>query len=169
MLLNGEFNVVQVDGNKCLELTADPIDGDGFLFGPAGVITGDVCARVWASASGKRFPEFGIGANDAGGYKLIAVPGQNLLELRKGDDAKASAPFTWKSDTWTRFRLHIAKGADGKFQIEGRAWADGSPEPRTWSVSTVDTEAPSPGRASGWAMPYSEKPIRFDDLAVDPK
>jgi hypothetical protein len=169
MALNGEFTVVDVDKNKCLELTPDPIDGDGFLFGPAGVSTGTVSARIWAAASGKRFPEFGIGANDAGGYKLIVVPAQGTVELRKGDDAVTSVPFTWKSDTWTRLRLHIGKAADGIFQVEGKAWPDGSSEPKEWMITTQEKAAPSPGRASAWGMPYSEKPIRFDDLGVDPK
>ncbi|HET6249450.1 MAG TPA: hypothetical protein VFE47_17295 [Tepidisphaeraceae bacterium] len=169
MALNGEYAVVQVEKNKCLELTPDPIDGDGFLFGPPGVTTGTVSARIWAAASGKRFPEFGIGANDAGGYKLVVVPALGTIELRKGDDAVASAPFTWKSETWTRLRLHIGKTAAGTFQVEAKAWADGSAEPKEWMISATDKTAPSPGRASAWGMPYSEKPIRFDDLAVDPK
>lgn len=169
MILIGTFNVVQVDGNKCLEVDADPLDGDGLLFGPAGMVTGTVSARIWGAASGRRFPEIGVGSNDAGGYKLILIPAQGILELRKGDEAVASAPCAWKSETWTRFRLHIAKGTDGKFEVDGKAWPDGSPEPTTWAVTTHDTDAPYAGRASVWGMPYSGKPIRFDDLNYDPK
>jgi hypothetical protein len=168
MLLNGTFNVVQVDANKCLELTPDPVDGDAFLFGPAGVKTGTVSARIFATATGRRFPEFGVGSNDSGGYKLIAVPTDGIVELRKADAPIASAPFLWKSGTWTRFQLHVSKGADGKMQVEGKAWADGSAEPKAWTITAQDAEAPSPGRASCLGMPYSGTPIRFDDLIVTP-
>ena len=168
MALNGTFSVVQIEGNKCLELAADPLDGDGLLFGPAGAVTGETSARVWAANSGRRFPEFGVGANDAGGYKLIVAPALGTIELRKGDDACATAPFTWKPGTWTRLCLRIGTAPDGKFVIEGKAWADGSPEPKNWMVSAQETEAPPAGRSSVWGMPYSGLPIRFDDLKYAP-
>lgn len=169
LILNGEFTVTQVDGNKCLELAPDPLDGDGLLFGPPGLMAATISARIWATSTGKRFPEFGIGANDAGGYKLILMPAQNLLELRRGDDSKASAPLIWKPQTWTKFKLHVGKLADGKVQVEGKAWPEGSPEPKEWAVSFVDAEPMPPGRASAWGMPYAGKPIRFDDLGVTPE
>ena len=169
LILGGTFSVVQVEGNKCLELAPDPLDIAGVLYGPAGRVTGSVSARIWGAATGKRLPEFGIGAYDAGGYKLILVPAQGILELRKGDDVQASAPVAWKPQTWTRFRLQITKLADGKFQIKGKAWPDASPEPQTWAVSVQDSEAPSAGRPSVWGMPYSGQPIRFDDLGYDPQ
>jgi hypothetical protein len=168
MILNGVFNVVQQDKNKCLELDPDPIDGDGLLFGPPGRVTGTVAARIWGSASGKRFPEFGVGANDAGGFKLIVVPARGRIEFRLGDEAVASASYDWKSDTWTRLRLHITAIADGKYAIDGFACPEGAPEPQKPLISTTDTVAPYAGRASVWGMPYSEKPIRFDDLSYDP-
>lgn len=164
MVLNGAFTVVRVDGNNCLELAPDPLDGDGLLFGPTGAATGTVSARIWAAATGRRFPEFGIGANDAGGYKLIVVPAQGTIELRKGDDAKASAHFAWKSGTWTHLALRVEKLPDGKYAIRGKAWVEGSPEPKEWMVSTKEDQPPAAGRASIWGMPYSGKPIRFDDL-----
>ena len=168
MILNGAFEVVQIDGNKSLELSPDPLETDGFLFGPSGMVGGTVSARIWGAASGRRFPEFGIGANDAGGYKLIVVPAQGILELRKGDEPKGSVPFSWKPETWTRLQLRVSKLADDKFQIDGKAWPDGAAEPKDFSISTQDTQAPPPGRASAWGMPYSEKPIRFDDLSSAP-
>jgi len=168
MILNGNFNVVQIDKNKCLELSPDPVDGDGFLFGPAGLTGSTVSARIWASSTGHRFPEFGVGSNDAGGYKLVVVPTDGVVQLRKGDDVRTIAPFQWKSETWTRLKLHVAKSAEGKMQIEGKAWPDGSPEPKDWTITMQDAEAPSAGRSSAWGMPYSGTPIRFDDLSVTP-
>jgi len=54
----------------------------------------------------------------------------------------------------------------GKWFIEGRAWADGSPEPNEWSISFEVSETPPVGKASLWGAPYSGKPILFDDLSV---
>ncbi|MDB5303295.1 MAG: hypothetical protein JWM97_844 [Phycisphaerales bacterium] len=166
MILNGTFAVAQEAGNKFLELAPDPMDGDGLLFGPADVTACEVAARIRSSASGRRFPEFGIGSNDAGGYKLIVVPAQGIIELHRADETKASATFAWKSGAWTHLRLRVSKDESGKWKVQGKAWTEGSPEPGEWAVNFDDTEAPPAGRASAWGTPYAGKPIRFDDLSV---
>ena len=169
MILNGAFAVVQDGAGKALELAPDPLDGDGFLFGPAGQVTGNASARVFASAVGKRLPEFGVGSNDAGGYKLIVVPAQGTLELRKGEDAEASVPYAWKSASWTHLALSVAKNADGTFTVAGKAWPDGAAEPHAPLISLKAPAEPPAGRASAWGMCYSGTPIRFADLAWKPK
>lgn len=169
MILNGAFSIALFENTKCLELASDPLDGDGLLFGPAGLTSADISARIWADASGRRFPEFGIGCNDAGGYKLIVCPSQGIVELRHGEDAIASSPFSWKPATWTKLRLAVNKQPSGKYQVIGKAWADGSAEPKQWMISIEESEAPPAGRASIWGMPYSEKPIRFTDLGCSAK
>lgn len=166
MVLDGTFAVQAVDGTKCLELAADPIGSYGALFGPDGLAAMDVKARIWAASSGKRFPEFGIGADDAGGYKLFVIPGSHKLELRKGDDPAASVPFEWKDGGWTWLRLRVEPTSQKQWTISGKAWGQGQPEPDKWTITTTDTEAPSAGKASLWGSDFSEKPIRFDDLSV---
>src|SRR5580658_5092937 len=74
MIMNGSFTVAEEAGRRFLELPGDPLDTFGVLFGPPDSNTLDVSARIWADSTGKRFPEFGIGANDAGGYKLWLWP-----------------------------------------------------------------------------------------------
>ncbi len=168
MVLDGTFEVRQVEGNKCLELAPDPIGAFGALFGPDGVTAMDVKARIWATGTGKRLPEFGIGADDAGGYKLFVVPAVHVVQLRKGDDVIATAPFEWKSGQWTWLRLRVKPSDNKTWMIEGRAWAGGQKEPDAWTISGKDPEAPSPGKASIWGNDFSEQPIRFDDLNVTP-
>lgn len=168
MVLDGTFAVREADGNKCLELARDPVGSFGALFGPEGLVATDVKARIWAAASGKRFPEVGIGANDPGGYKLFAVPARHILALRNGDDPVASAPFPWQSGKWTWYRLRVEPKDAKTWQIRGKAWPDGQKEPENWMITAQDTEAPSAGRASLWGSDFSEQPIRFDDLSVVP-
>jgi len=168
MVLDGPFAVREVDRHKCLELAGDPIGSFGALFGPEGIAASDVKARIWAASAGKRFPEFGIGANDVGGYKLILAPGRRALELRKGDQTATSVPAKWSTRTWTRLRLRVRSKDKKTWTIEGKIWPDGQPEPREWTIRIEDREAPSPGKASIWADDFSEQPVRFDDLGVMP-
>jgi hypothetical protein len=167
MVLDGTFAVRSVDGNKCLELAGDPVGSFGALFGPDGLVAMDVKARIWSAAAGKRFPEAGIGADDAGGYKLFTVPARHLLQLRKGDDPVASAPFQWQTAKWIWYRLRVEPQDAKTWQIRGKAWPEGQKEPENWTVVAHDTETPSAGRASLWGSDFSEQPIRFDDLSVE--
>ena len=166
MVLAGEFSVSDVGGNKALELPGNPLEDFGALFGPAESDGIAVRARVFSESSKRLAPRFGVGLDGVAGYRLLVAPGQNRLQLLKDQEAVASAPLEWKSGTWTWLHLQIREVSAGKWFIEGRAWADGSPEPNEWSISFEVSETPPVGKASLWGAPYSGKPILFDDLSV---
>jgi hypothetical protein len=166
MVLAGEFSVSDIGGNKALELPGNPLEDFGALFGPAESDGIAVRARVFSESSKRLAPRFGVGLDGVAGYRLLVAPGQNRLQLLKDQEAVASAPLEWKSGTWTWLHLQIREVSAGKWFIEGRAWADGSPEPNEWSISFEVSETPPVGKASLWGAPYSGKPILFDDLSV---
>ena len=66
----------------------------------------------------------------------------------------------------TSLHLQVCKISEGKWNIEGRAWADGTAEPKDWSISFEVSETPPAGKASIRGAPYSSKSILFDDLSV---
>lgn len=166
-VLNGNFAIHELEGNHFLELAGEPLETFGALFGPKDSAACDVRARIWADASGRRCPEFGIGADDAQGFKLLLLPGQGRLQLRQGDETRASVRCDWKPGTWTWLRLRVDQSAENKWSVRGRAWAEGSPEPTEWMIEFELPSAPSAGRASLWGLPFSGRPIRFDDLRVE--
>ena len=100
----------------------------------------------------------------------MLLPGQKKLELRKGDDpvAIADLPQPWTSGSWVSYRLQIRNTSDGRWKIEGKAWPAGNPEPQAWPVSVETKDAAPAGCASLWGVPFSGKPIRFDDLSCGP-
>jgi hypothetical protein len=166
LVLDGGFAVKQSDGNKYLELPGAPLDNFGLLFGPttnAGVC---VRARIEATAKGRRVPSFGVGLNGPSGYKLKVAPAKNALELYKGDDLLASAPYAWKSGVWTMLRLRVHPAGPGIWRVEGRAWPQPEAEPEAWTISADEKTEPHAGRAALWGSPYSGTPIRFDDLSL---
>jgi hypothetical protein len=166
MVLAGEFSVKDIGGNKALELPGNPLEDFGALFGPPESDGVAVRARVYSESSKRLAPRFGVGLNGIGGYRLLVAPSQNQLQLLKDQEALASAPFEWKSGTWTSFHLQIRKVSESKWILEGRACAEGTPEPKNWSISFDISETPPVGKASIWGAPYSGKPILFDDLSV---
>jgi hypothetical protein len=166
MVLTGQFSVKKIDGNKALELPGAPLEDFGALFGPAESESVAVRARVLSESTKRLAPRFGIGLSGVSGYRLLVAPGQKLLQLQKDQQVVVSAPFEWKRGTWTLLHLQVRKISEGQWIIEGRAWADGTAEPRDWSISFEVPEAPPAGKASIWGAPYSGKPIFFDDLSV---
>jgi len=165
LVLDGEFAVKQADGNKFLELPGAPLDAFGALFGPATNANIAVTARVFATSKGRRFPIFAVGLDGGTGFKLQVSPAKGALEIYKGDAAIASAPFQWKTGTWTALRLRVREG-QGSWRIEGKAWPEGASEPAEWLVTAEEKTAPAAGRPSIWGSPVSGTPIRFDDIVL---
>jgi hypothetical protein len=168
LVLAGNFTIKSIDNSKVLQVDPDPLDSFGLLFGPAEFETGVVGARVRATNTGKRFPEFGIGALGASGYKLWLMPATSQLQFKAGDQTLSQVPYEWKSGAWTRLKLQLAKASDGKLKLQGKAWPDGKDEPKDWTITLQAAQPPKPGKASIWATPYSGTPVQFDDLQVTP-
>ena len=166
VILNGAFEIKAVEGNKVLELPGDPVDSYGVLFGPEGQAYLKVQARIYATSTAKRMPEFGVGLGDSNGYKLWLMPATGQLQILKGEEVVAKAEYpSWKTGAWTVLKLQ-ARSDGGKTVVEGKAWPHGQSEPAGWSIRHEDGAEPPKGRASAWGVPFSSTPIRFDDLVV---
>ena len=166
VVLNGTFAVKSADNNKFLEVGGEPVDAFGVFFGPEGKAYLSVSAKIYATAVGKRTPEFGVGLADTNGYKLWVMPAKGELQILKGEEVKAALPLAWKSGSWTSLKLQARKTAEGKTVVEGKAWEQGQEEPKDFAVKFEEAEEVPKGRASAWASPYSGTPIRFDNFLV---
>ena len=166
MVLDGGFAVKKEAANKFLELPGAPLETFGVLFGPTEASGLAVTARVQSTGKGRRFPTFAVGLNGVGGFKLQLSPAKKLVELVKGEEVVASAPFMWESGSWTLLRLQCRKVKDGEFKLEGKAWKQGDAEPKEWQISRAETTESPAGRSSVWGMPFAGTPIRYDDLIV---
>jgi hypothetical protein len=165
LLLEGAFAVKEEGGNRFLELPGAHLDSFGVLFGPTVKDGVEASARVFGSATGRRYPTFDLGLNGVGGYRVRVAPGRGLLELFRGDSVKASLPYTWEPGRWTRLRLRVLKTSSG-WRIQAKAWPEDKTEPAAWMISVDDTRELPAGRASIFGSPFSGKPIRFDDLLL---
>jgi len=165
--LNGDFKVKEAEGRKVLELPGAPAeDFYGALFGPATNSGVCVSARIFGTGTKRRYPSFGVGLNGASGYCLRVSPGKGALELYKGEEMRTNTPLAWKSGAWTMLRLQVRPTDGPSWRVEGKAWEQGTPEPKDWMVAVEEKTAPSSGKASLWGTPYSGTPIWFADLKV---
>jgi hypothetical protein len=165
LIVDGGFTVKEEEGNKFLELPGAPLDAFAAMFGPAGSGEREVKARIYATGKGRRYPTFAVGLNGQTGFRLQAAPSKKALELLRGEEVVKSIPFEWTSGAWTVFRLKMRRAGDG-WIVEGKAWTDKSEEPKEWLITHEDKEKIPNGQASIWGNPYSNTPLRYDDLVV---
>lgn len=167
LVLAGEFSVKKEEDNAYLELTPVPIDSYGVLFGREDATPTSISARIFASSAGKRFPELGVGLAGSAGYRLRLMPATGQLQLLKNEDVLAIVPYAWTTSTWTTFHLRITEPAAGKLRLEAKAHPSDKATPAEWMLSFIDADDDPPkGRAGIFAAPYSETPIRFDDIMI---
>lgn len=162
------FTVQEEAGNKFLELAPSVPENLSAQFGFAAQSDVAVSARIWGKKRGRLSPQFSVSLGGVNGYSLRVVPAESAVKLFKGDESKATAPFTWTSEQWTHLRLQIRAAKPGAWKIGGKAWLDGQPEPADWTVTVDETVAPPTGKAAISGTPYSGQPIRFDDLDLKP-
>ncbi|MDW8308629.1 MAG: hypothetical protein RMK20_04570 [Verrucomicrobiales bacterium] len=167
LVLDGNFAVRSDGTNRFLELPGAPLDSFAVQFGPAESENVAVTARVFGTGRGRRAPVFGVGLGGVSGYKLQVAPAKKALELLKDQEVKASAPFEWKTETWTWLRLQVRKLGPEQWHVGGKAWTAGEPEPKEWQVTLTERDAPPSGRPSVLGSPFSGTPIRYDDLRVE--
>jgi hypothetical protein len=168
MRLDGRFEVVEIDGQRHLQLPGSPLESFGVLFGPGRREDWTVTARFHGTRQGRRYPVFGVSLNGVSGYRLQVAPAKRELELLKGDSILTGVPFEWTNDSWTHLRLQLRKTGEQSWVIEGRAWKAGTPEPDAWPIRWEETTPPIAGRAGIWGQPFSGTPILFDDLEIHP-
>jgi len=166
LVLDGQFSVKEEGGNKFLELPGAPLDTFGLLFGPTETNNVSASARIFATGKGRRFPAFAVGLNGVGGLKLQVSPAKKLVELYRGEDVVATAPYSWESGAWTMLRLEMRKVKDGELTVQGKVWKHDTKEPQAWTINYKLTGDLPAGRAAIWGNPFSGTPIRFDDLTV---
>ena len=167
LVLDGQFTVKEEAGNQFLELPGSPLDSYAVQFGPSASSNVTATATIRSSSRGRRYPSFGIGLGGVSGFKLQVSPGKKQIELCQDQAIKKSLAYEWKSGEWTSLRLQIVALADGKYQVSGKAWQKGSPEPKDWMITLETSDAPSSGRPSVFGSPFAGTPIQFDDLKVD--
>ena len=167
LVLDGNWAVKDDSGNKLVELPGAPLDSFGALFGPSQVDGVVLTARGRSERKGRLYPAFAISLNGVGGYRLQVSAAKKELEIFQGDEPKVGVPFEWESGAWTQMKLQVRKTGEG-WVVEGKAWKDGTPEPKDWMVTLKVGEAPPEGRPAFWGNPFSGRPIQFDDFKLEP-
>ncbi len=160
--LNGHVSFA----NGAMQLPAEPLALHGVMFGPALRENLRVAARFKAESIGRQFPEFGLGVNGIGGFRLMVSPGQKKLLLFRNDVSVHEVEHTWVPGDWTHLAMQIRRLPGLKWSVSAKVWHSSQIEPADWQLEWIHHSEPLPGRATVWGRPLSGNPIAVDDLRV---
>lgn len=166
LVLDGDFEVGEEDGNHFFVLPGAPLESFGFLFGPAKKDGLEIHTRIFGTRKGRRWPTFAVALNGVNGYKLQLTPAKRSIELFKSSGVVAKTAHRWPSGKWTNLKLRVTRSGDSQWVIEGKVWLDGEKEPAKPSVVFTETTEPKNGKPCIWGSPYSGTQIRYDDIVV---
>jgi hypothetical protein len=167
-VLDGTVKIAVKDGSKAILIEPNPIVDVGIQVGESAAGTTIAQVRVKASKRGRSSPRFGISVHGLTGRRLYVNCAKKQLELVHGETTIATAPFAWESDTWTLLHLSAVLSPEGKWTVTGKAWKEGTEEPKE---PLVKEEQPQDqikgnGKVTLWGTPFSEMPIYLDDVKV---
>jgi hypothetical protein len=165
-VVDGTIKIADKDGSKAIMIEPTPIVDASAQLAVSAAGESAIQAKVFASKRARSFPRFGVSVHGMSGYRLIVNAPKKLIELVKGDQVAASAPFTWTPDTWTFLKLEVKKAAGEEWTITGKAWPGDAKEPAAATVKHSDKGLKGQGKAGIWGTPYSETPIYFDDVEI---
>jgi hypothetical protein len=165
-VIDGEFTVAEVDGEKVVKMGTAPVEECMMLFGDTLRGPATVRVKIKAEKKGRSYPSFGVGLYGVSGYRLRVVPARRGIEILKGDEVMAKGEFAWSGSGWTSLVLSATSGGDGRWTIEGRAWGEGEAEPEDAQVKIDVDAARVMGKAGILGTPYSGMPTLFDELEV---
>lgn len=166
-VLDGKVSIAEKDGGKAIMI--DPgtelVEASAQI-GESAAGNALIQARVFASKKGRSSPRFGISVHGMNGPRLYVNPAKKQIELVRGDQLLASAPFVWVSDSWLNLRLEVTKGEGDKWAARAYVWPQNGQKP-TDSLKHEVTGLKGQGKCTLWATPYSNTPIYFDDLHIE--
>ena len=170
LVVDGTIEIQAKDGNKALVIGANPITDASAQLGDSAAGEASIQANIFASKVGRSYPRFGVSVHGMSGHRLILNVPYRRLEIVKGDEVIAHAPFKWESDTWVTLKLEVRRatpGSDEQWNVSGKAWPAGTDEPADASVTAEAEKLKGQGKCAVWGTPFSETPIYFDEVAVE--
>ena len=166
LVLGGSFSIVAEGATHLLALGPEQLDDFGLLVGPDVAGGVEIEAAIRADGQKRLVPRFGVGLNGVGGYRLLVTPAAAAVQLLKGDDVVASAPFAWTPNGWLRVRLRAQAAERGGLRLSGWVWPADGAAPAAPLLLHADATPPPAGRPALYGAPYAGKPIFFGPVSV---
>jgi len=165
-VVDGTIKIAARDGNKAIVIDPNPITDASAQLAVSAAGNASIEARILAIKRGRSTPRFGVSVHGMSGHRLIVNPAKKSLDLIKGTDTLASAPFPWTSEVWVKVKLEAKKTEGDAWTITGKAWPADAAEPAEPLIKHAEKNLKGQGKCAIWATPFSGEPLFFDDIKI---
>lgn len=166
-VLDGDFEVIIQEGNKCLKLSGKPVGEHGFLYGPR--LSEDSFVVSFSCLGGVKSRRHSVFAGSLAGMRGLTFrsnPVSKKVSFAVGEEllSEISLP-TWSSSDWTTVELKVSP-AGQNFKCEISVSRKDSFQQLVQEGEFYMKEKVKSGRCALWGFSYAEKEMYWDDLKI---
>ena len=168
-VLDGSFEVIKKDGNKCLKLSGKPVGEHGFLYGPR--LSTDSFEVSFSCLGAVKSRKHSVFAGSLGGirgliFRSNPVSKKLFFAISDAIEGEASVP-AWSSRDWIKVVLHVRPTEHNlkcTILVSGEN-AIRQPFQKS-EILIKDREKIRSGRCALWGFSYAEKAMYWDNLKI---
>ena len=166
-VLDGEFQVIEKDGNKCLELKGKPVGEHGFLYGPR--LSADSFEISFSCLGGVKSRRHSVFAGSLGGMRGLIFrtnPISKNFFLAYSEEILGKVSVSnWSSSDWMQVVLHI-NPQRYNYHCEIFVFPKDDFQQAVPLGKVVIQNKLKMGRCALWGFAYAEKEMYWDDLQI---
>jgi len=170
-ILDGDFSVVNMEGRKCLELSAQPVGEHGFLFGPR--LKFGSFELSFSCLGGSRSRRHNMVAGNLGGvrgFKYQLNPSRQEVLFTFQKDWQHGQGIEWSSLNWMQVKVQVdtdPKKMASKIRMLVQKEAKMESIKQVSWISLDDVIAG--GKCMLWGYCYADFPVYWDNLIIRSK
>ena len=166
-VLDGDFQVIEKEGNKCLELKGKPVGEHGFLYGPRlSTDSFEVSFSCLGAVKSRRHSVFAGSLGGMRGLTFRTNPVSKKFFLAYSEAIFGEVSLSnWSSSDWMQVVLHINPQGDN-FQCEIFVYPKNDFQQALPMGQVVIQNQIKSGRCALWGFAYAEKEMYWDDLKI---
>ncbi len=166
-ILDGHFEVIKMEGNKCLKLIGKPVGEHGFLYGPRlSTDSFEISFSCLGAVKSRRHNVFAGSLGGIRGYIFRINPVSEKLSLYY-DEAKISdvSLSAWTSNDWMSVNLRIT-GDSKKSKCDILVSKQDDLDQKEIKAELLFEDKIKHGRFALWGFAYAEQDIYWDNLVI---
>ena len=166
-ILDGDFEVITKDGNKCLKLSGKPVGEHGFLYGPR--ISSNSFEVSFSCLGGVKSRRHSVFAGSLGGMRGLTFrsnPVSKKLSFAFAEEMQSEILVpNWSSNNWIKIHLKVTTvGETLKCKIS--VLPKDSFHQLIQKGEFLTKDRVRSGRCALWGFSYAEKEMYWDDLEI---
>ena len=166
-ILDGDFEVITKEGNKCLKLSGKPVGEHGFLYGPR--ISSNSFEVSFSCLGGVKSRRHSVVAGSLGGMRGLTFrsnPVSKKLSFAFAEEMLSEIPVpNWSSNNWIKIHLKVTTvGEILKCKIS--VLPKDSFQQLIQKGVFLTKDSVRSGRCALWGFSYAEKEMYWDDLEI---